>query len=78
MSAPPIGMINSTPKTSESRITSGNRYGVLGLATSQRPAATAIASSRRFTKFCPRYVIGRVGMTSWSFPAAIRLPVQVR
>ena len=37
----------------------------------------AIASTARLTKFCPLYVIGRCGRTSCSFPAAIRLPVNV-
>ena len=35
------------------------------------------ARSPRLTTFCPEYVIGRCGKTSWSFPAAIRLPVKV-
>ncbi len=38
----------------------------------------AIASSRKFRTFWFLYVIGRVGSTSCSLPAAIRLPVNVR
>src|SRR5882762_2848266 len=38
---------------------------------------TATPSNPRLTKFCPLYVIGRCGKISWSFPAAIKLPVNV-
>jgi hypothetical protein len=56
----------------------GNRNARVGSITSQMPLRTAIASSVKLTAFCPRYVIGRVGSTSCSLPAAMRLPVQVR
>ena len=78
MSAPPIGMISSTPNTSDSPTMTGKSCHCVGSQIRPTPANTAIASSARFTAFWPRYVMGRVGITSWSLPAAIRLPVKVR
>jgi hypothetical protein len=78
MSAPPIGMIISTPKVSESTTITGKSCHISGRNRSSRAAPAATPSSPRLTKFCPRYVIGRVGTISISLPAAMRLPVKVR
>ncbi len=78
MSAPPIGMINSTPKASEIKIISGNSSQAFGKNTNSTPAKMATPNSDKLIAFWPLYVIGRVGMISMSLPAAIRLPVKVR
>jgi len=83
MSAPPIGMISSTPKSNASPMITGNSRGAHG-AVGWRVIAAASASARpnsdRFVTFCPGYVTGRCGthVTSCSLPAAIKLPVSVR
>ena len=51
---------------------------MLGASTSHTPARMATANSERLIAFWFRKVMGRVGMISWSLPAAIRLPVKVR
>ncbi len=78
MSAPPIGSTSSTPKASASTMSAGNRYVRLGSIINMTAITTAAASSVKLMTFCPRYTIGRVGITSCSLPAATRLPVQVR
>jgi hypothetical protein len=64
ISAPPIGMMSSTPKTSDRTTISGKSCHVSGRAMSTTLAMSAVPSSARLVMFWPRYVIGRVGMTS--------------
>src|SRR6201984_855105 len=83
MSAPPIGMMSSTPN-SKARPTMARKaradHAAAGCTATRTPSATAITSTPMLTTFCPGYVTGRWGIhrTSCSFPVAIRLPVNVR
>ena len=53
MSAPPIGMISSTPNASDSAISAGNAIiEPVGLTIRNTPMASAISSRPRFVKFC--------------------------
>ena len=51
MSAPPIGMINSTPNASERRMSDANAGQNAGLIARYTPEAMASASSARLTRF---------------------------
>ena len=53
MSAPPIGRISSTPKTSASAMMIGNAHDCVGSITSTTPSAAATPSSRKLTMFWP-------------------------
>ena len=54
MSAPPMGMISSTPNSVASPMITGNTVradGAVGCSTSSTPRTTAPPSTPRFTKF---------------------------
>ncbi len=51
MSAPPIGTISITPKTSAKAMKTGNSQVVSGRTASTAPQAIATPSSDRFTTF---------------------------
>jgi len=53
MSAPPIGMISRTPKSSDRPIMTGNSHHTSGRSTSATPDTTAMPSSDRLMKFWP-------------------------
>jgi hypothetical protein len=78
MSAPPIGRMSRTPKTSARPASTAKYCHCVGSRTSMTEQKTAMPSSRKVTRFWLRYVTGRVGMISWSLPAAMRAPVRVR
>jgi hypothetical protein len=78
MSAPPIGMINSTPNSNAAPINTANATVESGSTTSQIAAMTDVISVPMLTKFRPGYTIGRVETISCSLPNAIRLPVNVK
>ena len=77
MSAPPMGTIIITPNIRGIIIISGKRCIREGSSTSSTATTMATPSSDKLTRFWPLYVMGRCGRTSWSLPAAIKLPVSV-
>ncbi len=78
MSAPPIGTISMIPNASDRTATIGNSSFEPGFATRMPTRTSAVPRTERLITFWPRYVMGRWGSHSMSFPAAIRLPVNVR
>ena len=56
MSAPPMGMISSTPNSVASPMITGNTVraaGAVGCSTNSTPRTRAAPSTPRLTKFCP-------------------------
>ena len=75
MSAPPIGMMSSTPKISDSaqgRVARGSDR------RSREPPGPREREQHQVDEVLVAMVIGRVGMISRSLPAAISDPVNVR
>ena len=70
-------MIIITPNNKGMPTISGKNCAFSGCATSIPATAMATPRSPRLTMFCPLYVMGRCGKISCSFPAAIKLPVNV-
>src|SRR3990172_5898536 len=77
MSAPPIGMTESTPRISARMLSTMNRPDAGGATMTYTESPIAISSRTRLSQCCPLNRIGRPGMISWSFAKAMTLPVNV-
>src|SRR6056297_4226220 len=78
MSAPPIGITASTPKTSDNAITPYNHCDVHpGISSSATPQATTATSTNTVMNRCPGKGPLPLGIVSESFAHATRLPENV-
>ena len=77
MSAPPMGIVSSTPSMRAIAIRAMNTAGTCATAERYTATPTTPRASSRFSACWPRNSTGRPGIHSWSFPAATTLPENV-